>query len=408
MKESCTYWLLSLFFIPFVFLSCSNDPITSDLEHSSLSLDTLAINSLDFQNYLVYPNNGSNSKLYLGKKNNIESTAIFISMETPSPVNYWAILKDTNVIVDSIRLEINSEDSTLSSEGVPNLYFSPDSHFSENNSTYLDFENLSFSSWESLGTPLIKMNLNDSSNFVSTKLVWSIDTLKDALYDTLDTNLVRTFSLQFSASDSNFIELLSEEAGYQTTDPKVLIYYRFETSSEDTTVYDTTFRTIYSASDLSILKPDQNIIPSNKIGLSNGLGLRVKMFAQIPIDSFPSGCVIKSANLFIPIDSSMSDSNYRIIIDPIESDSQYVDSSMIYLEDPYSSYGSPYRISNFTTDNSYIISIKPYVQNVLLENVNSIGFKIIADEDNNPFKSSWFDLARLNNKPVIEIVYVKP
>ena len=132
------------------------------------------------------------------------------------------------------------------------------------------------------------------------------------------------------------------------------------------------------------------------------------MFAQIPIDSFPPGCVIKSANLFISIDSSMSDSNYRIIIDPIESDFQYVDSSMIYLEDPYSSYGSPYRISNFTTNNSYIISIKPYVQNVLLENVNSLGFKIIADEDNNPFKSSWFDLARLNNKPVIEIVYVKP
>ena len=150
-------------------------------------------------------------------------------METPSPVNYWAILKDTNVTVDSIRLEINSDDSTLTSQNVPNLYFSPDSHFSENNSTYLDFENLSFSSWKSLGLPKIKTNYNDSSNFIDTKLVWSIDTLKEALYDSLDTNLVRTFSLQFPTSDSNFIELLTEEAGYQTTDPKVLIYYRFET-----------------------------------------------------------------------------------------------------------------------------------------------------------------------------------
>ena len=408
MKALSTYWLLSLFFVLFIFLSCSDDPMFSELEHSSLSLDTLSINGIDFQNYLVYPNNGSNSKLYLGRKNNIESTAIFISMETPSPVNYWAILNDTNVTVDSIRLEINSEDSTLTSQSVPNLYFSPDSHFSENNSTYLDFENVSFSSWKNLGLPKIETNYNDSSNFIDTKLVWSIDTLKEALYDTLDTNLVRTFSLQFPTSDSNFIELLSEEAGYQTTDPKVLIYYRFETLSEDTTIYDTTFRTIYSASDLSILKPDQNIVPSDKIGVSNGLGLRVKMFAQIPVDSFPVGCIIKSANLFIPIDSSMSDSNYRIIIDPIESVSQYIDSSTIYLEDPYSSYGSPYRISNFTTSDSYIISIKPYIQNVLLDNVNSIGFKIIADEDNNPFKSSWFDLGRLSSNPVIKIVYVKP
>lgn len=401
-------WLIGLFISLFLSLSCSSDPINSDLDHSSLSLDTISIDGLSFQNYLVYPNNGSNDRLYLGRKNNIESTAIFIAMETPNPVNYWAILKDTNVIVDSIRLEISSEDSTLSAESVPSLYFSPDSQFSENTSTYLDFENLSFSDWHNLGTPVVKMDLNDSSNFISNKLVWSIDTLREVLYDTLDTNLVRTFSLQYSSDDSNFIELLSEEAGYQTTDPKVLIYYRFETSSEDTTVYDTTFRMIYSASDLSILKPDQNTVPSDKIGISNGLGLRVKMFAPIPLDSLLKSFIIKSADLVIPIDSAISDINYKIIIDPIESDTQYVDSSVIYFEDPYDSYGGPYRVSNFTTNENYIISIKNYMQNVLLQNVNNIGFKIVADANNDPFETSWFDLTGLNNKPTIKIVYVKP
>ena len=132
------------------------------------------------------------------------------------------------------------------------------------------------------------------------------------------------------------------------------------------------------------------------------------MFVPIPIDSFSIGSVIKSANLFIPIDSSISDSNYKIIIDPIESDSQYVDSSVIYLEDPYISYGAPYRDFNFTTNDKYIISIKKYLQNFLLENVNSVEFKIVADSNNDPFKSSWFDLTELNNKPVIKIVYVKP
>lgn len=408
MKTLRNNWLFSSFFSLLFSLSCSNDPINSDLDHSSLSLDTLSINGLSFQNYLVYPNNGSNDMLYLGKKNNIESTAIFIAMETPSPVNYWAILKDTNVIVDSIRLEISSEDSTLSAESVPNLYFSPDSQFNENTSTYYDFQNLSFANWRNLGTPVIKMDLNDSSNFISTKLVWSIDTLKEVLYDTLDTNLVRTFSLKYSSDDSNFIELFSEEAGYQTTDPKVLIFYRFETSSEDTTVYDTTFRTIYSASDLSILKPDQNTVPTDKIGISNGLGLRAKMFASIPLDSFLVGSIIKSADLIIPIDSAISDINYKIIIDPIESDIQYVDSSVIYFEDPYDTYGGPYRISNFTTNENYIISIKNYIQNVLLQNVKTLGIKIVADANNDPFETSWFDLTGSNNKPTIKIVYVKP
>ena len=105
---------------------------------------------------------------------------------------------------------------------------------------------------------------------------------------------------------------------------------------------------------------------------------------------------------------SISDSNYKIIIDPIESESQYVDSSVIYLEDPYISFGAPYRDFNSTTNDKYIISIKKYLQNVLLENVNNVGFKIVADSNNDPFKSSWFNLTELNNKPVIKIVYVKP
>ena len=213
--------------------------------------------------------------------------------------------------------------------------------------------------------------------------------------------------MQFPSADSNFIELYSEEAGYQTTDPKVLIYYRFESTSSDTTVFDTTFRTIYSASDLSVIKLNQNLIDTSKICLSNGLGLRAKVYASIPDEFLPSGSLIKSANLILPIDSTNSKNSYMLTLDPIKIDSSSSDPYNVYLQDPYESYGFPYRISNLTTNFSFTVSVKEYLQNLLFDNVSSLGFKIVADEDNDPFESSWIKLSENTMKPTIEIIYVK-
>ena len=54
--------------IPFFFWSCSEEPISSDLTHSRLQLDTITVSNLQFENYLVYPNIGSNEQLFLGQK----------------------------------------------------------------------------------------------------------------------------------------------------------------------------------------------------------------------------------------------------------------------------------------------------------------------------------------------------
>ena len=400
------YRLLFLFLTTLSF-NCSNDPITSSLENSLLQLDTMSISSIDIENYTVYPNIGLNSRLYLGKKNQIEAPYTFIKMTNPSPVNYWYILNDTNVTVDSIRFMVFSEDSTLNEDALPNLYYSPDSHFNENKSTYLDFENFSFPNWLDLGIPSLIEELDDSSNFINTKLVWSLDSFRTALFDTTDSNFTRTFGMQLPSTDSNFIELFSEEAGYQTTDPKVLIYYRFESTSSDTTVFDTTYRTIYSSSDLSVIKLNQNLVDTSKICLSNGLGLRAKVYASISDEFLPVGSLIKSANLILPIDSTNSENNYMLILDPIKVDSSSSDPYNVYLQDPYESYGFPYRISNLTTNLSFTVSVKEYLQNLLVDNVSSLGFKIVADENNDPFESSWIKLSEDTMKPTIEIIYVK-
>ena len=393
--------------IPFLFWSCSEEPISSDLTHSRLQLDTITVSNLQFENYLVYPNIGSNEKLFLGQKNNIDAPLTFIEMQTPYPVNYWGYLTDSNITVDSVRLFVYSNDSLLNEQSTPNLYFSPDSQFDENKSTYLDFDGFSLSSWENLGLPRIVKDIDDSLNtFINTSLVWSLDTLINVLYDTSDTNLARNFGLQFSDNSSNFIELISEEASYQVTDPMVKIYYHFEVSSADTTVYDTSFATIYSSKDLSIIKPDQSLIDSSKIGLSNGIGLRTRLNISFTTETIPEGALIKSANLIIPVDSTLSDSGYKIILDPIQIDSTFLlYPSFIFLSDPFISFGTPYRISNTINNKDYIVSVKEYFQNIILGNVKNIGFKIVSDTKNDPFQSAWFKLNEMGNRPHIKIIY---
>jgi len=108
--------------IPFLFWSCSEEPISSDLTHSRLQLDTITVSNLQFENYLVYPNIGSNEKLFLGQKNNIDAPLTFIEMQTPYPVNYWGYLTDSNITVDSVRLFVYSNDSLLNEQSTPNLY----------------------------------------------------------------------------------------------------------------------------------------------------------------------------------------------------------------------------------------------------------------------------------------------
>lgn len=409
MKVTRFYLFLSVLLLIFAILNfnCTNDSISSDLDNSLLKLDTLSITDIQISNYTVYPNIGLNSKLYLGKKNGIEAPYIFIKMTNPDPVNYWYILNDTNVNVDSVRLILYSEDTTLDHGELPNLYFSPDSHFNENVSNYSDFETFSFLNWLDLGTPTISKELDDSSNFINNKLVWSLDSFKNVLYDSLDSNLTRTFGLQFLSSDSNYLEIFSEEAGYQTTDPKVQIYYNFQSSINDTIIKDTTFRTIYSASDLSVIKLNQDIVDTNRICISSGLGLRAKVYASNFGDSIPYGSLIKYADLILPIDSLISAIDYKLILDPIKLDSVNSDLSIVYMNDPYEAYGFPYRVSNYTLSNSFSVSVKEYLQNLLLENVSSLGFKIIADESNDPFNSFWLDVSDNASKPIIKIVYVK-
>ena len=388
--------------LPFFAYVCSENPIKTDLNHSSLEIDTLTIHSMNAFNYSVAPNLGTNERLYLGSKNGLDIDLSLIEIED---VSSWNFFYDTSVVIDSLHFLLYSDDSLLDYNKVPNLYFSPDSQFNENNSTYLDFEDFSNSNWYNLGSPLIRIkHIDDTSDvFQYTELLWSIDTLLQVLSDTLDSNLVRTFAIQFSDNNSSFLELFSEEATTGETDPKINMYYRTTTDSLDSTLS----RTIFSNGDLSIIKPNSIPIDSNSIELSNGMGLRSILDIPIEENFILSGSLIRSANLIIPYDTTFSDTDYNVILDPIKSDSLVLDGAMVYEEDPYIAMGFPYRVSADAQNGECILSVKDIIQNINLGNVTNLGFKIISNEKNDPFDSIRFYVDETWSNSRLEIMYVK-
>ena len=114
--------------------------------------------------------------------------------------------------------------------------------------------------------------------------------------------------------------------------------------------------------------------------------------------------MIRKALLSLPIDTSDSSEGYNIIVDPID---ESVDTADVVFEtDPYPEIGYPYRISSDIENGMFIISLKSFLQNITLGNETNLGFKVVANEKNDPFESINFDVANESTKPILEIIYV--
>jgi hypothetical protein len=54
----------------------------------------------------------------------------------------------------------------------------------------------------------------------------------------------------------------------------------------------------------------------------------------------------------------------------------------------------------------FIVSLKKYLQNITLGNETNLGFKVVANEKNDPFELINFDIENESTKPILEIIYV--
>ena len=383
--------------------NCSNDTLKSNLSHSNLKLGSLRIDSLSFRHYNVAPNIASNERLYLGEKNDIDALFSFVKINS-SP--YWDYYYDSTIIIDSVHFYVYCPDSVISQIELPNLYFSPDSHFQENTSNFMDYDEFFLTNWSKIGQPAVKNVLHTAGIYSHVQLKWSIDSLLHVLVDTLDTNLTRTFALEMDNNQENFIEIYSEEASTGDLDPKVTMYIRQSISVNDSVVMDTSSRIIYSAGDLSILYPTIDSEQTGLLNLSNGRGSRALIDVPFSENSLPQGSIIRSANLILPYDSSVINLPENLLFDPIDVDTIAVDSEQFYYQDPFTGMGIPYALSIDPLFGEYTIPIKNILQNIILGNESNSGFKLIANERNNPFFQIPLKVGDGEPNLRLEIIYV--
>ena len=142
------------------------------------------------------------------------------------------------------------------------------------------------------------------------------------------------------------------------------------------------------------------------VGLRNGKGLRSIVNIPLTENSLPVGSVIRSAELILNYDTTITDQIYNVILDPIDNDSLALDSNFVYEFDPYEAMGYPYRVSTDTEDGKCILSVKEIMQNISLGNVTNLGFKLISNEKNDPFETIWFDTGESMTSARLEIIYV--
>ena len=91
------------------------------------------------------------------------------------------------------------------------------------------------------------------------------------------------------------------------------------------------------------------------------------------------------------------------VLDPIDIDTLFEEGTYTYVHDPYEATGFPFRATEDAENGLCVLSIKEVLQNIALGNVANLGFKLIANEKNDPFESIRFEK---NQDIRLQILYV--
>jgi len=109
--------------------------------------------------------------------------------------------------------------------------------------------------------------------------------------------------------------------------------------------------------------------------------------------------------LFLFQDSIFLNDGHKIIIDPISS---ILDTNISYFNtDPYSTIGYPDAMYGTLYNDTIRLSMKDFLQNLILENNQNIGFKVFSSTANDPFEKVEFSFYESNLKPYLEVLYAQ-
>ncbi|MBH09433.1 MAG: hypothetical protein CMG74_03595 [Candidatus Marinimicrobia bacterium] len=399
-KKLLTLKVAGFTFILFIVLHCTENPIDSDLSHISHNIVDTTIYNISGYSYWIAPNLGSTEKLYFGSKNGLNIDFNIIEMFNSSA---WNSLDDSTITIDSILFRIYSNDSTLSENQMSfEMYFSPDSHFDEINSTHMDFIGFELDALESVGTGLINVKRDSLDIFSQTEISWDLLQIEHLMTDSVQSNMYRTFIIILDSGDSTFLELYSREATTGSKDPKIEIFYRqFSQNNIDSTNVDTLSSTIFAKKDLTVIDYNQVPIDSSYDGISLGFGQRMILSFDF---SLPQGSLIQNAELILSQDSTLSINGYKLILDPLD---QELDTSAIeFIKDPYITLGYPWIMASTIENSVATIGMKYFLQNVNMSNKDNFGLKLLPAGTNDPFHKVPFIFNGNYRKPRLEIIYV--
>ena len=384
------------FFLVLLVWRCQESPVYSDLSESNIFLNDTTFHHIQARSYWTSPELGLADRLYFGSKNNISAFNNLFEMSKSS--SSWSYFLDSNVVIDSAYFFIFSNDSIISIDRNLDLYFSSDSHFSESNSTNSDFDNFNLSEWNYNGFGNGNIELDTLGDFIKSSVKWDISNLIETIIDTSDTNFFRSFLIKYNSTDSTFYTFYSRQAT-SSLSPQIKFYYRFfDGDSIDTTTF-----TYYASKDLTIIEGlNLNVADTSDFGISLGLGQRMLLDIDF---SLPKGSLIKSANLFLFQDTLYSNDGHKIIIDPISS---ILDTNIIYFDtDPYLTLGYPSAMYGTLYNDTLKLSMKEFLQSIILDNDQNTGFKVLSSTANDPFEKIKFSFNDDNLKPFLEVIYAK-
>ena len=399
--------LLNISFI-FIVLNqffCTENPISTNIENSSMRIDTLTLSSGALFSYQISPITGSYNRLYLGSNDLFSASYSFVKINNVDGNSsiYWSSLHDSAVSIDSLIFKLYTDDLIPNLDSY-SLSYSADSLFSEQNSLNNDFINFTTDLFTQIDNPLVSTIIDSSDTATvieKTVLSWDVTSLFDALSDTLDSSLVRNFSLSYNGN--GIVEFFSREATSGIYDPKIEVHY---TLSNDSSIIDTVMKTFYAGEDISLIQPIsyESSLDSNVL-ISKGLGLNTIL--RFPFDTLyvPKSSIIKSANLTFE-NSFDTLRSFLLNIEPL---SESLDtSSNTFLSDPYKTLGS-FNSSASLNSGLLTLSLKSYLQGILvLDTLNNFGLKMSSNSLNDPFELLDFGPLSINHKSSLKILYVAP
>ena len=103
--------LFHISFVCFLYLfnSCSEEPIHTDLSNLNNNIDTLLITDISGYNYQISPDISGYNKLFVGAREEFA----FLSSLFNFPSDSWNTFFDSTVTIDSILFKVFSGDSLI-------------------------------------------------------------------------------------------------------------------------------------------------------------------------------------------------------------------------------------------------------------------------------------------------------